>query len=172
MSPRSARALSTAVVGGLAAMVFFRFGLFFWAGVVAWAVLAEAGDNPSAMKLTLGGSIFGAVVAWAAILVSALIPVPPEGWMWVPRLGVAVALSLYLLEMATATPLFSNRLACLLGYASLFGVAAVTAAEANVFGRYTGPHLSNPLVGTVLALIGGVLAGQIAKSMTGALSKS
>lgn len=170
MSPRSARAVSTAVVGGLAALVFFRLGLFFWTGVVGWAVLAEAGDDPGAMRKALGGSLFGAVIAWAALLVSLLIPVPPEGWMWVLRLAVMVALSLYVLEMASSIDFFSARLARLAGYASLFGVAAVTAAEAAALQRYTGAHLSNPLLSTVIALVLGVLAGQLAKSMEKALA--
>ena len=85
----------------------FGQGLFFWAGIVGWAVLAEAGGDPAAMKKTLGGTIFGACLAWVALVVSLLIPVPPEGWMWVPRLAVTVALSLYLLEMAAGVELFS-----------------------------------------------------------------
>ena len=170
MSPRNARAVSTAVVGGLAALVFFRLGLFFWTGVVGWAVLAEMGDDPAAMRKALGGSLFGAVIAWVAVVVSLLIPVPPEGWMWVPRLAVMVALSLYVLEMASGIDFFSGRLARLAGYASLFGVAAVTAAEAAAFQRFTGPHLSNPLISTVIALILGILAGQVAKSMEKALA--
>ena len=152
-------------------MVFFRVGLFFWVGIVGWAVLAEAGEDPSAMKKTLGGTVFGAVLAWVALLVSLFIPVPPDGWMWVPRLAAMVALSLYLLEVASSVDLFSARLARLAGYASMFGVAAVTAAEADATGRYTGAHLSNPLIATVIALVLGAVAGQAAKSLTGALAK-
>lgn len=163
--------MSTAVVGGLAALLFFRVGLFFWTGIVGWAVLDESGDDPAATKKTLGGTLFGAMVAWVALVVSLLIPVPPEGWMWVPRLAVMVALSLYVLEMASSVDLFSGRLARLAGYASLFGAAALTAAEAAAFEQYTGAHLSNPFIATVIALVGGVLAGHVAKSMTGALSK-
>ena len=170
MSPRSARAVSTAVVGGLAAMVFLRAGLFFWVGIVGWAVLAEAGDDPTAMKKALGGTLFGAVLAWVALLVSLLIPVPAEGWMWVPRLAAMVALSLYLLEMASSVDLLSGRLARLAGYAAMFGVAATTAAEADVMGRYTATHLSNPLLASVIALILGIVAGRLAKSMEKALT--
>lgn len=172
MSPRSARALSTAVVGGVAALCFFLAGLFVWVGLLAWALLAEAGDDPEALKRTVGGAVFGAVVCWAAILASLLVPVPPEGGLWMPRLAAAMALSLYLLEMGTAVTLFSRRAACLAGYAALLGVGAVTAGEGAAFERFTGAHLSNPLVATVIALLGGVVFGQIAKSMTGALSKA
>lgn len=169
MSPRSARAVSTAVVGGLAAMVFFRIGLFFWVGIVGWAVLAEAGDDPAAMKKTLGGTLFGAALAWVALLISLFIPVPPDGWMWVPRLAAMVALSMYLLEMGAGVDLFSGRLARMAGYASLFGAAAITVAGDDAAGQYTAAHLSNPLIATVVALVLGAVAGVAAKSMEKAL---
>lgn len=171
MSPRNARALSTAVVGGVGALVFFRFGLYFWVGLLAWAVAAEAGEDSTATKKTIGGAVFGALLAWAALVVSLLIPVPPDGWLWVPRLAAALALSLYLLEMGTAIDLFSKRLACLAGYASVLGAAAITAtAEGSALVRYTSVRHANPLVSTVIALVGGVLLARVAKSMEKALA--
>lgn len=171
MSPRNARAFGSAIVGGIAALVFFRLGLLFWVGILGWAAMAEADGVKPSMKAVMGSGVFGAIVGWAGIVASLLIPVPAEGWLWVPRLAVAVALSLYVLEWGTRVKAFSHRPACYLGYASVFGATALALAGVTGIGRFFDPHLSNPLLGTIVAYIGGVLAGSARHSITSALSK-
>lgn len=165
MSPRTARSISSAVVGGLAAMVFFWAGLYFWIGVMGWAAVAEAREDPQGLKRTIAGMAFGAFLAWLGIAVSLLIPVPADGWLWMPRLAVALGVALFLLEMGTKADLFSRRSACLLGFAAVIGVGAVTVAEVTGFQRFTSVHLYNPLLAALVAQTLGAIAGQAAESM-------
>ena len=171
MSPRNARSLGSAIVGGVTALVFFRLGLLFWVGIVGWVAFAEAeGDSSPLMRVICSG-VFGAVVGWGGIVTSLLIPVPADGWLWVPRLAVAVAISLYVLEWGTQFDALSRRTAAYLGYAGVFGATALALASLTGISQFIDPHLSNPLIGTVIAFTGGALAGSAWKSMTITLSK-
>ena len=105
------------------------------------------------------------------IVTSLLIPVPADGWLWVPRLAVAVAISLYVLEWGTQFEALSRRAAAYLGYAGVFGATALALASLTGISQFIDPHLSNPLIGTVIAFTGGALAGSAWKSMIITLSK-
>lgn len=170
MSPRNARALSTAVVGGVAALLFFRLGLLFWVGILGWVARGDSEHTPGVVTRAMAGGAFGAFVGWLGIVISLLIPVPPEGWLWVPRLAAAVALSLYALEWGMRFDALSSRSACLLGYGAVFGATALLLANLNGLGHFVQPRLSNPLVGTIVAFIGGVLAGQAGAALQGKLT--
>jgi len=171
MSPRSARAVSTAVVGGLAAMVFFRFGLLVWAGLLAWAVLVPGGDEPGALQKTIAGTTFGAIMAWVAFMLNLLVSVPAEGWLWVPRIGVAVGITLLILCLATGIPLLSRLSASLAGYAALFGGMATAIAGMSDSSILNTPHLSNPLINVVISMAGGALFASAAKKLEASFTK-
>lgn len=171
MSPRTARAVSTAVVGGIAALVFFQVGLYFWVGLTAWASLADAPEGPNGFKQTMGSLLFGAVMGWVAVIASLLITVPTEGWYWIPRIAAMIAVALYLLESATKVELFSRRSACLLGFGSVLGATYLTMVETTGIGRFVGAHLSNPIIMVVLAVLAGAVLAKTSDAIAGALSK-
>ena len=95
MSPLTARSTSIALVGGVAAMLYLTLGLLFWAGIIAWAACMEAGGDSDAVRKTIAGNAFGAVMGWIALTVALLVPVSPEGWVWVPRAAIPVAITLF-----------------------------------------------------------------------------
>ena len=64
MSPRNARSLGSAIVGGVTALVFFRLGLLFWVGIVGWVAFAEAEGDGSPLIRVICSGVFGALVGW------------------------------------------------------------------------------------------------------------
>jgi hypothetical protein len=163
--------VSLALVGGVAAMLFFRFGLLIWAGFVAWAILAGAGDDSSALQKTIAGTIFGAVMAWGAFMLNTLVEVPAEGWLWVPRIGVSVAITLLILGVATRASMLSYLPASLAGYAALFGAMATAIAGQSDASILNSPHLHNPLINVVISMVGGALFASASNRVAGSLTK-
>jgi hypothetical protein len=171
MTPLTARSTSIALVGGVAAMLFWTVGLLFWAGVIAWAACMEAGGDSDAVRKTIAGNTFGAVMGWIALTVALLIPVSPEGWVWVPRSAIPVAITLFFIVMATRVPLLSRLNASLYGYGAVFGAFLVIAAETTSLDRLTSVHLYNPVLAVVISMVGGAVCAPVATRLTAALSK-
>ncbi len=172
MSPRTARSVSTALVGGVAALVFFRTGLYFWVALTAWAALTDAPAGADSFKHTLSSLLFGAVMGWVAVVASLLVPVPAAGWLWVPRAAAAILITLYFLDAAARVELFSRRSASLLGYASVLGATYLAVSDVAGMGRFLGARLSNPLVSVIVALLGGAVVSWIADGVTKSLAKA
>lgn len=168
MTSLNARATGTAVVAGLGALVYFHQGLYFWTALLGWAAFVEAGGDGAALKKAVAGTSFGAFMAWAAIVVSLLIPIP-DGWWWVPRIAATIAIALYILVIATRTEMLSRLFAGMVGFAALISAAALAVETTVGLGRYTGLHHSNPLVGAIVGMIGGALLGFVAHRLSGAL---
>lgn len=171
MSPLTARALSTAVLGGLALVLFLTQGLLAWAGFVAWAGFLAAGGDTTAFKLSVAGNIFGAVMAWAALMLITVIEVDPETALWMPRGIAAVAVTLFVLVMASRVELFSSVPAALLGYASVYAALSIPMYNLRGWERLTGMHMYNPFIQVVLSMVGGALVGLLAVRLAAALAK-
>lgn len=171
VSPRTARSVSTAIVGGVAALVLFRVGIYFWLAVTAWAALADAPEDQGGFKRTLGSLLFGAVMGWAAVVVSLLITVP-DGWYWVPRIAGTIAVALFVMESASRVELFSRRLACLLGFASVLGATFLSLVESTGIGRFFGAHLTNPLLMVVIAFVAGAVLAKASDGIARALAST
>jgi hypothetical protein len=171
MSSQGARSVSMALVGGVAAMLFFSQGLLVWAGFVGWAAFLDAGGDSAALSKTIAGTVFGALLAWAALIVNAEIPVPPEGWLWIPRIGACVAVSLLILVLAGRSSMLSRVSTSLLGYAAVFGATAEIIAGQMGTGMLLSAHQANPLVNAVLSMVLGTIFGLVSNKFTEALSK-
>lgn len=171
MPPLTARALSTALLGGVAIVLFLTQGLLMWVGFIGWAAFIEAGGDGSAFMKTITGNIFGALLAWAALLVAVSVSVPADGWLWMPRTGLAVAISLFALVYASRFAPLARISTSLLGYAAVFGTAAIAVAEVTGAERLTRFHLYNPLIVTVLSMVGGAVFGLMSNKLADALTK-
>jgi hypothetical protein len=172
MSSQSAKSVSMALVGGVAAMLFFRFGLLIWAGFVAWAVFVGTGDDSAALQKTIAGTIFGAVIAWVAFMLNLMVAVPAEGWLWVPRIGVAIAITLLIIGMVSSrVSALSSLPAALAGYAGVFGGMATAIAGQSDATVLNSPHLHNPLINVVISMVGGALFASASKKLAGSLTK-
>jgi hypothetical protein len=173
MSPTTARAVSMALLGGLAAALLPTIGLFGWAGFIAWGGFLAAGGDNAALKKTIAGNIFGAFLAWVALVGTRLIEVDPGSWLWVPRAGIAVAVTLLVLCLAARVELLSHIPTGLMGYAAVFAAFSIPIVSVNVQGldRLTGLHMYNPFIQVALSMVTGAVVGLISVKLAGALSK-
>lgn len=179
MSPMTARAVSMALVGGITAPLFLAGGLLEWAAFVAWAGFLAAGGDGAALRKTIPAYVFGAFLAWAAMMLRSQVDVSAADWLWIPRAGIAAALALFILGMATKAEALTYLPAGLIGFASVFG-ALTLPTSVNVTKEMMGPSLVerltslqmyNPFLQAAVSLIVGSLLGAVAGKLEGAMSK-
>lgn len=170
MSPQTARSTSIALVGGMGAALFFSQGLLVWAAFIAWAAMLEAGGDTAALRQTVAGTAFGACMAWVALAINFSMSVPAESWLWIPRESTAIALTLFLVVLATRFEPLSRLSTSLYGYAAMFGAMAVRVESVTSLERLSGFHLYNPLILVVLSMTGGAVFGLASNKLAGALT--
>lgn len=168
MTPLTARAVSIALLGGAAAVLLATQGLVSWVALLGWGGYVAAGGD---IKKTIAASLLGALLAWVALLLRHQFEVAPDSWLWMPRAGIAVAVTLFVLGMATKAELFSHLPSGFIGYAAVFGAFAIPATAADGQERLIGLHLYNPLIQASLSLIAGAVLGAISAAFVGVLSK-
>lgn len=165
MSQLMALSLSVAVLGGIWA--FIALGplggyALVWAGFIAAGCFFAAGGDTKALTKTIVGIIYGAVIAWIALLIIAKVPVPALGTVWP---AIVVAVTVFFLVIVASVDLLSVVPANVYGYAALVGYTL----SAGKLDALTAPNNSNPLfLIAVSAILGGVLGylmGQFAGIM-------
>ncbi len=171
MSKATARAVSTGVLGGVMIVLFVTQGLLFWAGLIAWAGLVAAGGDTTALKKGIGGYVLGAALAWVALLTTHLIVVESDSWLWMPRIGAAVAVTLFVLVLASKIDIFSSIPAGLMAYGALIGAYSIPIMQLDGWARLTGLHLYNPIIQVVLSMVLGGVFGLLATRFEAGLSK-
>ena len=170
MSQLAALSVSIAFLGGIATILYQWQGLLIWAGFIAWAAFFGAGGDAAALKKTIAGCVFGAIIAWVAWMI--LLSWPVEGWLWMPRNGVVVAVTVLILGLASRVELLSHLPASVYGYAATFAAKSVVARETVGTAQLTGLHLDNPLINVALSMVGGALLGLASAKLAGALKKA
>jgi hypothetical protein len=160
-----------AVLGGFAVVLFATQGLLGWAGFIAWGGFLAAGGDTAACKKTVAGNIFGAILAWVALMIAQQIYVAPESWLWMPRLAFAVAVTLLILCLAAKVELLSHLPSGLLGYAAVFGAFSAPIMNLNGMQRLSGLHMYNPFIQVSLSMVAGAVVGLISAKLADALSK-
>jgi hypothetical protein len=168
MSPLVALSVSIALLGGIATMLYQWQGLLIWAGFIAWAAFFGAGGDTAALKKTIAGNVFGAIVAWVAWVI--LLSWPIEGSWWIPRNGVVVAVTVLILGLASRVELLSNLPANVYGYAATFAAKSVVGRDVPGVAQVTGLHLDNPVINVTLSMVGGALLGLASAKLAGALT--
>lgn len=171
MTQHSARPMSIAIAGGLLAAVNLLSGLYFWAGAVAWAICMEAGGHGDAVKRTIAGTAFGALMGWVALVVALLIHVPEADWAWVTRGAIIVAVTLWIAAIAAKSGLLSNFTAVLAGYGAVFGAYYMAVLQVAGMARLTTYQLENPLVAVVISMAVGALFGALTNRLSASLAK-
>jgi Protein of unknown function (DUF1097) len=165
MSELLALSVSVAILGGIWA--FIALGplagyTLVWVGFIAAGCFFAAGGDTKALTKTIVGMVYGAVIAWIALLIIANVAVPQLGAVW-PAIVVGVTV-FFLVIVASADPL-SCVPANVYGYAALVGYAL----SAGKIGALTAADNSNPLfltaVSAILGAILGYLMGQLAAAL-------
>jgi len=90
MSQLTALSVSIAVLGGIWA--YLALGplsayVLVWAGFIAWGCYFHTGGDDAALKKTIAGNIYGAVIAWVALSIIVNVPMPALGIRPGPQLS-------------------------------------------------------------------------------------
>ena len=103
--------------------------------------------------------IYGAIVAWIALLIIAKVPVPALGTIWP---AIVVGVTVFFLPIVASADLLSCVPANVYGYAALVGYTL----SAGKLDALTAADNSNPLfliaVSAILGAVLGYLMGQLA----------
>ncbi|MGA2793237.1 MAG: DUF1097 domain-containing protein [Roseiarcus sp.] len=167
----TALAISISVLGGIATFLFFGplagIGIQIWIAFIAWATFYHCGGKEAGLTKTLTNNIFGAIVAWVALLLVTQIPLANALGLplWA---GICVLITVFVLVYAAHNAMVSDIPAGVFGYAATAGLAL----SGNKLGAVLAPSLENPLVIAVISLIVGAVLGYISEKIAGALAKS
>jgi Protein of unknown function (DUF1097) len=165
MSDLLALSLSVAILGGIWAFIALSplagFVLV-WVGFIAAGCFFAAGGDTKALTKTIVGMIYGAIIAWIALLIIAKVPVPALGAVWP---AIVVGVTVFFLVIVASADLLSCVPANVYGYAALVGYTL----SAGKLDALTAADNTNPLFLTVVsAILGGILGylmGQLAGVM-------
>ena len=169
MSAPTARALSMALVGGVTAILLFTQGLLVWAGFLAWGAFIAAGGDGAALKQTITGNLVGAALGWLALLLMIFIVMPADSWLWMPRTGAAIAVTLFILCMIPGGSSLPTKL---YGYAAVLGASVRVVVDVTSGQRILGLHQYNPFLEVAISMVAGAVAGFLANKLAGSLSKA
>jgi len=165
MSDLLALAVSVAVLGGIWA--FLALGplagyALVWVGFIAAGCFFAAGGDTKALSKTIAGMIYGAVIAWIALLIIANVPMPALGTVWP---AIVVGVTVFFLVIVASADLLSCVPANVYGYAALVGYAL----SAGKLAALTAADNSNPLFVTIVSVILGAVLGYLIGQLAGVL---
>src|ERR1700734_3870148 len=147
----TALAVSIGVLGGIATFVFlspFGLGIQIWVVFIAWATFYHCGGKEAGLTKALTNNIFGAIMAYVALLLVTQIPLGAA--LGVPLwAGICVLITVFILVYASKLPMLSDIPASVLGYAAV----AAMALAGNKLGAVTTGSMENPFIVIVLSLI-------------------
>ena len=178
MSKLTALSVSIAVLGAIWA--FLALGplsgsVLVWAGFISWGAYFNNGGDIESLKKTIAGTVYGAVLAWVALLIIVNVPVPALGTAW-PALVVGA--TVFLLVIVASNSLLSAVPAQVYGYAATvaYSLHQATTADSGPLHSLTAASLANPVlllslsfvIGAVFGHVSGILAGQLASKASAA----
>lgn len=165
----TALAVSIGVLGGIATLVLLSpigMGMQIWVAFIAWATFYHCGGKEAGLTKALTGTIFGAILAWIALLL--VTQVPLGGVLGVPLwAGICVLVTVFIIVYAAKAPALSDIPANVYGYAAVAGLALT----GNKLGAVTSASLENPFIVGVISLIIGAILGYISQKIAVALVK-
>jgi hypothetical protein len=165
MTELLALSVSVAVLGGIWAFIALGplggFALV-WVGFIAAGCFFAAGADTKALSKTIVGMIYGAIVAWIALLIISKVPVPALGTVWP---AIVVGVTVFFLVIVASADLLSCVPANVYGYAALVGYTLST----GKLDALTAVDNSNPLFLIVLSSILGAALGYLMGQLAGVL---
>lgn len=167
MSQLLALALSIAVLGGVWA--FLALGplaamAIVWIGFIAWGCFFHSGGDTAALKKTIAGMSFGAVMAGIALYLVSSGALSGLGNLAAP---VIIAVTVFPLVIVASVDLLSVVPANVYGYASAAGLALTAGTAASA----TAGDLSNPVILTIISAVLGAVFGLISGKVAGMIGK-
>jgi len=164
-----ALSVSIAVLGGIWA--FCALGplsgfVLVWAGFIAWGCFFHTGGDDKALTKTIAGTVYGAVVAWIALMIIVNVPIPGLGTVWP---AIVVGVTVFFLVIVASVDALSAVPANVYGYAAL---VAYSLHQDKAMTNLGAASFANPLVLLVVSLVIGALLGYLSGQLAKALTKS
>ena len=175
MSKLLALSLSIAVLG--AVWAYLALGplaglVLVWAGFIAWGCFFHSGADEKALSRTIAGNVYGAVVAWIALLIIVHVSMPSLGAAWP---AIVVGVTVFFLVIVASVDLLSVVPANVYGYAATVAYSLHQGADATGVGplqRLTMASIGNPLVLLVVSMVIGAVFGYASAKLAGTLTRS
>lgn len=174
MSKLTALSLSIAVLGGVWA--YLALGplagmVLVWAGFIAWGCYFHTGGDTAALKKTIAGTIYGAIIAWIALLLIVKVSVPLPAPLWP---AIVVAVTVFFLVIVAGCDLLSVVPAQVYGYAATVAYSLHQTGNDKVsapLDSLTMVSFANPLLLLALSFVLGAVFGMLSGKLAGALGK-
>lgn len=173
MSKLTALSVSIALLGGLWA--YLALGplagfVLVWAGFIAWGCYFHTGGDTAALKKTIAGTVYGAVIAWVALLLIVNVQVQLPAPLWP---AIVVAATVFLLVIAASCDLLSAVPAQVYGYAGVvaYSLQTPTADGAGPLASLTAVSFANPLLLLSVSYVAGAVFGMLSGKLSGVLGK-
>ena len=163
----TALAVSISVLGAVATYLFLGFlpGLHLWAAFIAWASFYGCGGKTTGLTNSVVANIFGAVMAWIAlILVTKVL-----GSLGAFNAPLAVGVTVFILVMAAKVPALAAIPSMVYGYASTAALFLLGKATPE---NLTEASLANPLVAIALSMIIGNIFGYVSEMVAGQIKSA
>lgn len=164
MSQLTALSLSIAVLGGVwayLALAVLGASVVVWGGFIAWGCYFAAGADDAALKKTIAGMIYGAVVAGIALTLVGSNPLGlPDGI----SAAVYIAVTVFFLVIVAGQSLLSAVPANVYGYAATAGLALSTGSM-----DATAMDTTNPVVVIAISSVLGAVFGMLSNKLAAAL---
>ena len=164
MTALLALSLSVGILGGIWALIALwplaGYALV-WTGFIAAGCFFAAGGDTKALSRTIVGMIYGAIVAWIALLIIAHVPVSLPGAIWP---AIVVGVSVFFLPIFASADLLSVVPANVYGYAAMAGY---TLEGKHLAELTTADH--NPLFITAISIVLGAVLGYLMGQFAGIL---
>ena len=168
MSQLVALSVSIGLLGGIATFLYLKLGLLIWAGFIAWACFFHSGGDTNALKNTIVGNAFGAIMAWVAALIILSFPVADSIGLpaWA---AIVVGLTVLVLCLAAHIKAFSSIPASVYGYAAVFAYLLQT-ADSLTKDKLMSGSMANALIIVVVSMALGAIFGLISGKVGAALT--
>jgi hypothetical protein len=174
MSQLTALSVSIAVLGGIWA--YLALGplsayVLVWAGFIAWGCYFHTGGDDAALKKTIAGNVYGAIIAWIALNIIVNVAMPSLGTVW-PALVVGV--TVFFLVIVASCQLLSSVPANVYGYAATVAYSLTKTAAPDAVGplqSLMAVNMTNPLILLSVSMVAGAIFGMVSGKVAGALGK-
>ncbi|MBV9755938.1 MAG: DUF1097 domain-containing protein [Alphaproteobacteria bacterium] len=169
MSLIMALAISIGGLGGIATFLVFgplaAVNLQIWAIFIAWACFYHCGGKDAGLRNTIVHTVFGAIMAWIALLLVTQIPLADSIGLplWA---GICVGVTVFVLVLAASNAALSIIPASVYGYAA----TAAYGLLGTKLDTLTQPSMHNPLIVIAVSLVVGAVLGFVSEKIAGALA--
>src|SRR6267154_2975472 len=171
MSQLAALSLAIGALGGVATWIYLAAGgLLIWATFLGWACFFHVGGDDAALRNTIVGNVFGALVASIAAVI--ILAVPMAATLSLPVwAGIVVGITVWVICIAAQFKPVSIIPAHVYGYAATFAYLLQT-PDRLTLAALTSVNLNNAFIVVALSMIVGAILGYVSGKLGAALKKA